>query len=266
MIKPVFFTCALFSAVWLLFSCTGSGNQPTSVATPLTFSMQEYVFKKCLRDSVCAEINLKYPVFAGGPGAEAVKRLNDSIGVALYFAANADHALPLKTALDSAAAQLYATLKSDHEEGFAPGMSYTTELTSEVILQTAKLLSLQMDGYTFSGGAHGYYYTVLNTFDIGSAESVLLTELITDTAALRPLLERAFVDAHAEEIADAKLEDLLLDPEQPLPMPVNFCIVPSGIRFMYNPYEVAPYAVGQTDIVLSWELLGRLADRKKWLD
>lgn len=263
MIKSLLFTGALLGAVWLTSSCNGSGNQSAPAATPMTVTMQEYVSKKCLHDSICAQINLRYPVFSG---SDAAKRLNDSVEVALYFAANANRNLPLKTALDSAAAQMYATMKSDEEAGAAIGMSYTAELTSEVLLQTGKLVSLQMDGYTFSGGVHGYYYTVLNTFDIKTAESVHLTDLVSDTAALRPLLERAFVDAHREEIENVKLEDLLLNPEQPLALPLNYCIVPSGIRFMYNPYEVTPYAVGQTDIVLSWELLGALADRKKWLE
>ena len=263
MIKTVLISSALFGACAPFIACACGGDKTVAAATPLTFTMQEYKYKKCLHDSICAEINLRYPVFSGGNAAE---RLNDSIEIALYMAVNANRELPLQAALDSAAAQLYATMKSNIEEDFAYGMSYTVELNSEVLLQTNKLVSLQMDGYTFSGGAHGYYYTVLNTFDAASAESLRLSELVSDTAALRPLLERAFVENHDEDMPNATLKDLLLDPEQPLPLPLNYCIVPSGIRFMYNPYEVAPYAVGQTDIVLSWELLGKLADKKKWLE
>lgn len=263
MTKYILFACSLLCVAGLVFSCSGSGSQTASPATPLTFTMQEYKYKKCLHDSICAEINLRYPVFSGGSAAE---RLNDSIEIALYMAVNANRELPLQAALDSAAAQLYATMKSNIEEDFAIGMSYTVELNSEVLLQTNKLISLQMDGYTFSGGAHGYYYTVLNTFDIATAESLRLGDLVSDTTALRPLLERAFVGDHEEDIPNVTLKDLLLDPEQPLALPLNYCIVPSGIRFIYNPYEVAPYAVGQTDITLGWQLLGPLADKKKWLE
>lgn len=263
MTKYILFACSLLCVAGLVFSCSGSGSQTASPATPLTFTMQEYKYKKCLHDSICAEINLRYPVFSGGSAAE---RLNDSIEIALYMAVNANRELPLQAALDSAAAQLYATMKSNIEVDFAIGMSYTVELNSEVLLQTNKLISLQMDGYTFSGGAHGYYYTVLNTFDIATAESLRLGDLVSDTTALRPLLERAFVDDHEEDIPNVTLKDLLLDPEQPLALPLNYCIVPSGIRFIYNPYEVAPYAVGQTDITLGWQLLGPLADKKKWLE
>jgi hypothetical protein len=47
-------------------------------------------------------------------------------------------------------------------------------------------------------------------------------------------------------------------------MPMMYCLVSEGVRFIYNPYEVAPYAVGQTDILLTWEQLGKLADKSKW--
>lgn len=263
MTRNFFFACVLSGAVCLFFSCGGGAPKPAADATPLTYTMQDYQFKKCLRDSVCAEIKLQYPVFSGP--AETVGRLNDSIQVALYMAANADRGLPLKTALDSAGAQLFAMLKSDDaDRGGEIDMSYNAELTGKVLMQTNRLVSLQMDGYMFTGGAHGYYYTVFNTFDIASAESLRLTDVVSDTAALRPLLERAFVDLYKKEMPEITLKDILLDPEQPLPLPLNFCILPSGVRFMYNPYEVAAYAFGQADIELSWEQLGPLADKQKW--
>jgi len=45
---------------------------------------------------------------------------------------------------------------------------------------------------------------------------------------------------------------------------VMFCVLPEGVRFIYNPYEVAAYAFGQTDILLTWAQLGTLADKSKW--
>jgi hypothetical protein len=49
-------------------------------------------------------------------------------------------------------------------------------------------------------------------------------------------------------------------------MPMQWCVVPEGVRFIYNPYEIAAYALGQTDITLTWAQLGSLADQKKWLE
>jgi hypothetical protein len=124
-----------------------------------------------------------------------------------------------------------------------------------------------MLNYSFTGGAHGNYGSALNSFLLDSGKSVWLTDIVSDTAALRPMLEAGFVAAkNAEGGEPSTLEDLLFPESMPLPLPVQWCVVKEGLRVTYNPYEVAPYAVGQTDIVLSWEQLGKLADKSKWLD
>lgn len=256
-------------ASWLLLIGTaafllGCTNAAAPASKPLTVTIKSYTNKNCLHDSICAEINLSYPLVSGGSDSNAVRRLNDSIQTAVYLAANADASLPLKPALDSASRQLYSLLKGDSDAGTAIGMSYTMELNSKLLFNSERWLSVEMNGYSFTGGAHGYYYTVLNTFDLKTAESLRLSDLVSDTTALRTLLETEFVRAHREDIPDGKLADMLLMPDEPLALPMNYCLLPTGIRFLYNPYEVAAYALGQTDITLTWEQLGQIADRKKW--
>lgn len=246
--------------VSLLFChCTSSVT-----VSPVIVTMQEYAAQQCLDDSSCARIQLSFPVLSGGDSA-VIRRLNDSIQIALYLVANADTAQPLKPALDSAAQALFDLLKGDYEAGSRVG-DYTIQLESATPWQTGRFLSIQMDGYSYTGGAHGYAFTALNTFDLKTAGSVLLDDLVSDTLALRPLLEKAFLETHRQEVPDARLEDLLLFPDEPLAFPANYCVVPEGIRVVYNPYEVAPYAVGPTDFVLTWAQLGTLADRSKWLE
>jgi hypothetical protein len=49
-----------------------------------------------------------------------------------------------------------------------------------------------------------------------------------------------------------------------LALPSNVCIIKEGVRFVYNPYEIMAYAYGMSDVVITWEELGKLADRAKW--
>jgi hypothetical protein len=49
-----------------------------------------------------------------------------------------------------------------------------------------------------------------------------------------------------------------------LPVPVHFGIVADGVQFLYNPYDVASWAVGRTDVLLTWEQLSGTADRTRW--
>lgn len=266
MTRYILLTAALIGAA-VLFSLCSDGPATTAVAPkPLQVVMEDFQAIKCVRDSVCAEINLSYPVLSGGSDSTVISRLNDSIQMAVYLAANADPERALKPALDAAAADLFDLLSGDIAANPGMGMSYVYELKSKVLMQTNRFLSLQMDGYSYTGGAHGNYYTVVNTFDLSTAESIHLTALIADTMALRALLETAFVAAHKDDLPNGTLQDMLLDPEAPLALPVNYCVVPAGIRFVYNPYEVAAYAVGITDFTITWDQLGALAKKEDWVE
>ena len=41
-------------------------------------------------------------------------------------------------------------------------------------------------------------------------------------------------------------------------MTPNFAITKSGLKFLYNPYEVAPYALGQQEIIIPYRDLEAL--------
>jgi len=38
----------------------------------------------------------------------------------------------------------------------------------------------------------------------------------------------------------------------------NFAITKKGLKFVYNPYEVAPYALGQQEIMIPYALIKEL--------
>ncbi len=252
------------------FACQQPSTPATPAGSPLTVTMVEVKKEKCIRDSVCAILNLSYPVVTGGANAAATKSINDSIQAFVYLAAEADPAWPMPQVFDSAIVKMFTLLQEDAAMRGADAipMSFSNELTSKVVWQTDKYLSLEMNTWSFSGGAHGMYGTLLETFDLNTGKPLLLTDIIKDTTALRPLLEKGFVDAKKkespEDMANMTLADLLLPEFKVLPLPAIYCIVPEGVRFMYNPYEVAAYAVGQTDILLTWSQLGALADKSKW--
>ena len=251
------------AALALLHAACQPNNPPAPAAAPLTVTMAKWNKENCLRDSICATLSLSYPVLTGGTTATAA--INDSIEAFVYLVAEPDPNLPLPQAFDSAALKMFVMLREDEAmRGSEYTMSFTNELTSKVLWQNSRYLSLEMNTYSFRGGAHGMYGTLLETFDLATGKPLDLTAIIKDTMALRPLLEKAFVDAKKTDVPDATLRDLLLPEIKQLPMPAMYCLIPEGVRFVYNPYEVAAYAVGQTDILLTWQQLGALAEQAKW--
>jgi Protein of unknown function (DUF3298) len=100
------------------------------------------------------------------------------------------------------------------------------------------------------------------TYDLATGKRVGITEFVTDTTAVVKMLEQAF--RKDKQVGEKEnIADHLLIPQMMLP--INAGLVQEGIRFYYNPYEIAAYALGPTDVILTWEQLGALADRKKWI-
>ncbi|MBL7825608.1 MAG: DUF3298 and DUF4163 domain-containing protein [Saprospiraceae bacterium] len=255
-----------FSLLLLASSFFWACNNTPSTTTPLVVTMTEAKAKKCVVDTVCAQIELAYPVLSGGDKPAVVQSINDTIMAFVYMVIGGDQKMPLPQAFDSAIANLYLMVQDQYAATPEMGMSFANELTSKNLFQSKKALSIEMSNYSFTGGAHGNYGSALFSFSLADGKLVELTDIVKDTVALQALIQKGFVDTHNKNGDHYTLEDLVFPESIPLPLPMQWCVVKEGVRFVYNPYEVAPYAVGQTDIILTWEQLGVLADRNKWMD
>lgn len=251
----------LFSLVILM---AGSSAVFAQKVKPVKVKMLPYTAKKCVNDNSCVEYNLSWPMLSGG-NAQAVRAINDSIRSFVYIAADADPDLPLSLALDTAMAYSYAMLQEQAAGMDGYDIGYFYELESKVLLNNGRYFSLSMSNFVFTGGAHPNHYTQLGTYDLNTGRLVALGDIISDTLALRPMLGKAFVEEKSEtgEPVPA-LSDIVFEEFKHLPMPLNYAVLPDGVCFYYNTYEVAAYVFGPTDITLTWAQLGALADRKKW--
>ncbi len=251
--------CCVCIAV--LFACQ---NQTTPAKTAaLTATVQKFDKKYCVSDSICAEMAFTYPVLEGGDPAIA-KILNDSIQrtVAGYAAWDTVFAMPPAAALEAGAEHMQRLFKEYSVEG-GGSMSWSNELEVSIPYQSTKVLTTDYGGYVFLGGAHGSPLTDVRSYDLRTGRSIPLTAIVADTAALRPLLEAGFRKAK-EFPPNEDLSQHLFS--APLAMPQSFGIVKEGLRVVYSVYEVSAYALGPTDMLLTWEDLGKLADKGKWVD
>lgn len=261
------FLFALPAACLLLFSCKNE-SKPAEAATGDAFTVkyEEYHSKKCVRDTVCVAVDIIYPVLQGGNQSAVLQSINDSTNALIGMLIGMENPRPVPAGFDSAAIELYNML--DEQVRSMTDMvpdGYALEITGKASWQTARYLSYQIGSYSYAGGAHPNSYLALMTYDLTTGKALTLPQIIADTTALRPLLEAGMLEAKKEFDPEITLKEMLFEPDQPLAFPQNFAVTAEGVHFYYNPYEVAAYAYGPTDIMLSWEKLGKLADRSKWV-
>lgn len=251
----------------LLFACTQNKPSQPPTAALAVVKMEEKTMRKCARDStVCAEVTLRYPTLSSERNVAAISAINEALREKALTGLEANPKMSVEQALDSVQKNLLAMLKEHLKMSPDWDADYTKGVNTETLLNSARFVSFEMTCSGFTGGAHPYYHASLTTYNLSSGQPVQLSDIVRDTAALRPMLEEGFVDAKKEAMPDATLADLLFPELTQLPLPTNVCIVPDGLRFFYNPYEVAPWAVGPTEITLTWEQLRDLVERGKWVD
>ncbi len=107
--------------------------------------------------------------------------------------------------------------------------------------------------YSFRGGAHGIQTLSNIVFDAKTGEQVHEADLFTPgyEAPVTQLLRLAVKSSMEEE--DPEFMQLV-NLEQVVPNG-NFSVHEDGVEWLFQPYEVGPYALGIVSATLSWEEL-----------
>lgn len=256
----IFLCLALF-----VFACKSKNTNSASQASALKSDTRTFSKKFCDPSDVCASFEVSVPELSGGDSA-VTTAVNHSVQSFILSTVGANVSLPFPAAMDAAGEQFVEMFKQSQTENPDMPMGYSMEIKGSTLLLNKKVATVHLDGYSFTGGAHPNPFTTVVSYNMQDGGNVLnINALVADTNAVRSMLEAGYKQAKGMKPEENISE--LLYPELPqLPMPANAAVLPQGILFYYNAYEVAPYAVGPTEIVLSWEQLGALSDKTKWVE
>ncbi|WP_181306753.1 DUF3298 and DUF4163 domain-containing protein [Rufibacter sp. XAAS-G3-1] len=256
----------------LLFTCQYSTetNVPTtnadaasgSTRQEVTLSSQRVQRKSefCQADT-CAKVDLQY-LRAEGKPAPLRDSLNQYIRRYLLRQQltnnpDADLTQPGNAAelVTDEFLRQYATSREEFPDA-STNTGWQLSISSEVLYQTPALVSLKMQAVGYSGGAHGYAVTSLQSFD-STGHALRLADMATDTVALKKLVEQEF--RKVRELATASFEQQgFYTQAGKLPFPQNAALTAQGLRLYYNAYEVNAYAFGPTELLLPYPQLQRL--------
>lgn len=196
----------------------------------------------------CAMIRLDYPVVYF---KEPALRKNVQTWVTDYLTGmltNGDGAKSLEMA-----ANIFFNAREDFK-GSAMYGAFVAECSFEVLYNEGNYLTLEINAYSFQGGAHGNPSATVATFDTRNGKQLQWDDLVHDKARLKTLAEQKFRQERAEIFNDG----FDFDSTFPFALPANYGLTAQGIYFHYLPYEVGPYAIGSTSFVLPFSTLGSL--------
>ena len=104
------------------------------------------------------------------------------------------------------------------------------------VWENDRYVSFEVDGYYYTGGAHGMSFCNGATFDKQTGKQVTLIQ--GDAALQKMLTERLKKASGVEHFS-----------EEPVPMPkaVPYVVAGGKIKFIYQPYEIGAYAIGRPE-------------------
>jgi hypothetical protein len=132
---------------------------------------------------------------------------------------------------------------------YAPGLSYEDQTNTYVLYRQTNLLSLEFFHYNFSGGAHGSYGSMGASFDLRTGRRLRYDDIFRPEAAqqLPALLGQAVRRLVGLAATDPLDKQLFV---KQMPVTHNVFLTTGGAIFIYQPYEIAPYAQGEVRVFL----------------
>jgi hypothetical protein len=244
--------------VILVLAFVGSVRALAAAPTPLTYFVTEatHTFGAAdAGDPRSYQLFLQRPRFTGGASPAALATINAAVDAVVTK--SLDDATPWNRgqAMSDGVLTAYA------DQPDCASCEWWESLDATVLTNEGGIVVVQIAYHAYTGGAHDMGKVQFLNFDAASGKRLGWRDVLAKAGrddATR-IAERAFRAAHALA-ADADLTAAgFTFPHGAYALPSEFAITADGLRLHYDAYEVAPYAMGETDYLVAWgELAGVL--------
>lgn len=135
------------------------------------------------------------------------------------------------------------------------------ETKISVVYQSPHFIGLQKQFSSYTGGAHGIHYVYFYNYNIPENRLVKITDVVSDTLALKGLGEELFRKQEGLSPETSLKENYFFN-EGEFSLPETFILTKEGILFLYNIYEIKPYVSGITQLLIPYKELSPLLSTK----
>ncbi|MFD1217129.1 DUF3298 and DUF4163 domain-containing protein [Microbulbifer celer] len=231
-----------------LLTLNGCDRPGASSEAPLSSEIEarEWRAPNCVAKDKCSTVSIKREVFADRPALNGAveQQLREQLqGNGESAAAGSDDSI------EQVAKAFIA------EAGKVAGMSSAPwELIGEAksLGRRGNLLTVAINSYLYSGGAHGMPVTHWLNWDLAKASQVVLADLI------KPGADQKFwslAQQQHEKWLDAQNADADFRENWPFARTDDFRLTDNGLVLLYGVYTLGPYAMGDVELTLPREKL-----------
>lgn len=221
----------LICVILLFLSCGSEANE-------VEWKEKEYVGDQC---PDCPSVNIRIP--EGPEDNRLARQVKTSLEEEIIYwldYAESNKAGTIREAMASFTAG-YTELQEKFPEETAP---WEADIQGQVAYSSPLLLCISLEGYLFTGGAHGYSSLRYLNFDAENARELDPAELFVDLQGFTSLAEAAFRKQYeVPPSQDINSTGFMFEDNQ-FSLPESIGFGQEGVLLHYDPYEVASYADG----------------------
>ncbi|MGJ8738515.1 DUF3298 and DUF4163 domain-containing protein [Zobellia laminariae] len=217
------------------------GCQKENKLTFETLSLDE------TRCSECPNVEINIPKAL--ENSKIAESINTAIDEEIIETLNYDdelEATSIKDAVQSFSNGYWELKKLYPEEA----TSWEAKIEGKVSYENADFISIELNSYIFTGGAHGYSSQHFLNFDKNKAKELENWEIFKDRKDFEQFAEQKFRNQEKIPLEGPINSTGFMFESDTFYLPENIGFTKEGIKLLYNPYEVASYADGPIVLTL----------------
>jgi hypothetical protein len=269
--KNLMFTGLLLA---LITSCGSSKeNKPTvSEGMPLApeifeGNLSEWIYSPDKKDSVESTMNYQ---FFSNPKLPWQDAANRKIAAFCWSLTEFDLDLfvykPVTHDFFFERMQLFKKLSDEANAETDYPMIYSLDANCLIDQSISEFCQISLNAYTFTGGAHPNGMTIYAIISKETGEQLQLNDIFSDVSAFDKIAEKKFRESREiSPTADLEAEGFWFS-DGKFASNSNFSISKTGFHFLFNPYEIGPYAMGATEYFIPMNEVKHLLSVKMTLN
>jgi hypothetical protein len=146
----------------------------------------------------------------------------------------------------------YLEINKDQDEDYLYAANWVNQSDIEVVFNDDYFATLSFSNYQYLGGAHGMFDETYLVIDTKNGNKVKLNDIFDKQNLVtleKRMLKKAYAYTGFENATSPRDAGYLVDK---IKITENFSLNAKGITFVYQPYEIAPYAVGMPVFFFEW--------------
>lgn len=215
-----------------------------------------------VEDERCVRIRFAYPEVSSSKAPGVAEKINAYILKSLLagLQSESDNDAEPAPTLEVFAQQFI----DDYESDPNTYNSWYLDLTADVDYSNRDLLSLTVAEEGYTGGAHSFSGARFYVLDLKKGNPVSLPQLLNAEyqTELNVVGEKAFRAERGLPTGTSLEDEGFWFENNTFQLNDNFGVRQEGLVFLFNPYEVAPYAMGSIEFQIAYEDIKHLIDPK----